>query len=66
MKENNQGVHFNSKIRKIGGSYYLLIKPELKNYLELREGSNITIQTEYKDEHGPYISAWNPSQQEGE
>lgn len=62
MKENSNGVRFNSKIRKFGGSYYLLIKPELKNYLELRDGSNIKVQTE-NGEHGPYLSIWNPNQQ---
>lgn len=56
-------VQFDSKIRKIGGSYYILIKRPLKKYLELRDGSNVEIMTEEGD-YGPYISVWNPSQQE--
>lgn len=63
MKENKQGVQFSSNIRKFGGSYYVLVKPELKDYLNLSDGSNVKIQTE-ASEHGRYLSLWNPSQQD--
>lgn len=61
MKDDDK-IQFDGKIRKIGGSYYALIKPELIEYLSLRDGSKIKLQTEH-GEHGRYLSLWSPAQQ---
>jgi len=63
MNPDEDKIQFQSKIRKRGASYYLLIKPEIKDYLSLRDGSNTEIQIE-NGEYGPYISVWNPTQKE--
>lgn len=64
MKEDDK-LQLKSSIRKIGGSHYILVKPELVDKLELEDGDQVKQQLE-TSEYGRYISMWNPEQQEGE
>lgn len=60
--ESKTNIDFTGGIRKIGGSYYLLLRPKLIDYLDVEEDDEMKIQPEQSD-HGKYISAWSTDQQ---
>lgn len=53
---------FTGTVRKQGESYYLLIRPELVNFLNIEHRDEMKVQAE-TGKHGKYVSAWNPEQQ---
>jgi len=63
MKDDNK-VPFTGPVTKYGGSYYMLIRPELVQYLNVGDDTELELQAEHTDDHGRYISAWNPDQQD--
>lgn len=63
MRDDNGKVKFDSKIIRSGNSLYLRIPPEILDYLQAEKDTEMKIQSEH-GEYGPYISAWNPEQQD--
>lgn len=61
MNQDDKPV-FKGPISKKGESYYLLIRPELVNFLDIDHRDEMEVQAE-TGEHGKYVSAWNPDQQ---
>lgn len=41
----------------------MLIPPTLRKHLKLKDNKNVKMQVE-EGKYGPYLSAWNPDQQE--
>jgi len=55
-------MQFERKITKVGGGLYIAIPADLCRYLELEEGTPITIQDE-TGKHGKYLSMWENKKQ---
>jgi len=73
MNKMNDQLSGKTEFRKIGGSWFLKLTPNFTDHIGLPRPKKVeqqaTIeareQTE-KGKHGPYLSIWNPSQQENE
>lgn len=57
------GNKMKDKIRKIGGSLYVILAPEIVSYLSLNEDSTIGLQLE-SGKKGKYISFWKEETKE--
>jgi len=66
MNDNNHKAKFKVQIKKFGGSHYIGPLPdEIMAHIEATDNQDpVTLQTEYAEKHGHYISGWNPEQQE--
>lgn len=62
MKQPDDKIQLQSSVRKIGGSLYMLVKPELADKLDLEDGDTVEQQLEM-NQFGKYGSFWNPEQQ---
>jgi len=60
---NEDQITFTGTVRKQGESFYLLLRPEIADYLDVQHMDTMQVQPE-NGKHGPYISAWNPDQQD--
>lgn len=58
-------VKFPRKAFEQGGSISITLPPELIDYLDLREGGEITLAAD-KSKHGRFVALWNEKQQKKE
>jgi len=54
-------IIMNTKATKIGGSLWILIPSQTRDWIEVEDGTEVKIQTE-KGKHGNYLAIWNPQQ----
>jgi len=54
-------IKFHKKVMVIGGSIGITLPPEIREYLELIEGTEVSIMGE-NGKHGKYISIWRKEQ----
>ncbi len=54
MPEYKEGNTHNEKFQKFGGSTYLLISPEMREYLSVEDNGEIVIKFD-KGKHGRFI-----------
>jgi len=54
---------FETNVISIGGSLYISLPKEIQNHVDTEEKDSLKMMTEFTEQHGPYISMWNPDQQ---
>ena len=59
--EDQDKLIINTKATKIGGSLWIIIPSQTREWINLQEGTTVKVQTE-KGKHGNYLSIWNPNQ----
>ena len=52
-----KGVLFRKKLFATGGSFATIIPPELLNFLEIEEGTELEL-SGYEGKHGKFIAIW--------
>lgn len=57
-----KGVIFNKKIFATGGSQAVIIPPELNNFLDITEGSEVEL-AGYQGKHGKFIAIWKKQEE---
>lgn len=57
---------FETNVIAIGGSLYISLPKEIQNHVDVEEKDSVNLMAEFTDEHGPYVSMWNPDQQKNQ